>query len=108
MKKAVNSGMFKGFAVGPRISMDIIQFADDTLIIGKGGWQNLWSMKSILRGFRILSGLKANFYKIRLMGLNVSDHFLLAASNFLSYIIDCPSFSFLGIPIGCNPRRVKT
>lgn len=59
--------------------MDIIQFAKNTSIIGGGGWKNLWIIKSILRGFELVSILSVNFYKSRLIGINVSNHFLDAA-----------------------------
>lgn len=50
--------------------MELIQFEDDTLIIGGGGWRNLWSIKAILRGFDLVSGLGVNFHKSRLIGIN--------------------------------------
>lgn len=59
--------------------MDIIQFANNTSIIEGGGWKNLWIIRSILRGFELVPILNVNFYKSRLIGINVSNHFLAAA-----------------------------
>lgn len=49
-----------------------------------------------------------NFHKSGLININVSRHFLLVPSNFISCKIRESSFIFLGIPIGCNLRRIKT
>lgn len=52
-------------------------------------------MKAILRGFELVSGLKVNFSKSNLFGLNLDDPFLfvLPPSRF-------PLIKFLGIPVG--------
>lgn len=51
MKKSVNSSVFNGFQVNENLSFEILQFADDTVIIGEGSMRNLWSVKLMLRGF---------------------------------------------------------
>lgn len=55
-------GDFKGFNVWEGLSIDLVQFVDDTLILGKGCWKNLWCTKSILRGFELVSGLSVNYH----------------------------------------------
>ncbi|MCI21988.1 RNA-directed DNA polymerase (Reverse transcriptase), partial [Trifolium medium] len=58
MKRAVNLNLFRGFNIrsnGPCISH--IQYADDTLCIGEASVENLWTLKAILRGFELASGL---------------------------------------------------
>ncbi|CAK8543481.1 unnamed protein product [Lathyrus sativus] len=65
IKRATALGEFKGFRVGNGTSVEIIQFADVTLIIGGGGWKNMWSIKVILRGFELVSGMGMHFYKSR-------------------------------------------
>jgi hypothetical protein len=65
MKKAVSLNLFKGFSIrneGPSISH--LQYADDTLCIGEPSIDNLWSLKAILRGFELASGLKVNFGRV--------------------------------------------
>ncbi|MCH96062.1 RNA-directed DNA polymerase (Reverse transcriptase), partial [Trifolium medium] len=37
---------------------------DDTIIVGDGNWRNLWSIKTVLRSFELVSGLKVKFHKI--------------------------------------------
>ncbi|XP_058775262.1 uncharacterized protein LOC131649520 [Vicia villosa] len=56
MKKSVEVGDFQPFKYGEEDYVDILQFADDTIIIGEPTCDNLWSMKVILRGFGLVSG----------------------------------------------------
>ena len=49
MKKAVELGLFKGFKVGDQeIELSILQYADDTIIIGEANVENLWTIKAML------------------------------------------------------------
>jgi hypothetical protein len=41
-----------------------LQYADDMLCIGEASVNNLWTLKAILRGFELMSGLKVNFLEI--------------------------------------------
>jgi hypothetical protein len=109
MKKAVDSGIFKGFSVG-RIPVVVshLQYADDTLCIGEASVENLWALKAILRGFEMASGLKVNFWKSGLIGVNVPSSFLNMASNFLNCRIGALPFKYLGLPIGANPKSLST
>lgn len=65
-------------------------------------------MKAILRSFEIVSGLKINYAKSSVLGLNIEERILQGASAFLACRIGKLPFKFLGIPIGANPRRYDT
>ncbi|MCH80366.1 LINE-1 reverse transcriptase like, partial [Trifolium medium] len=108
VNKAVDIGKFAGFKVSESICFQILQFADDTVLLGESSWNNVRTIKSILRGFELVSGLKINFVKSKLYGINVEDNFLDAAASFLSCSFDSIPFKFLGIPVGANPRRQQT
>jgi hypothetical protein len=108
MSKAVATNRFSGYKVSNNISFHILQFADDTIIVGEGNWNNLWSIKTVLRSFEIVSGLKVNFFKSKLYGINLDESFLGAAACFLHCGVDSIPFRFLGIPVGANPRRKAT
>ena len=107
-RNAVDLGEFKEFKVAENVNFHILQFADDTILVGEGTWENLWSIKSILRGFELVSGLRVNFFKSKLYGINLEERFMQAASSFLPCCIDSVPFKFLGIPVGSNPRRCST
>ncbi|CAJ2652296.1 unnamed protein product [Trifolium pratense] len=108
MNKAVGSGSFHGYKVNNNLMFHTLQFADDTIIVGEGNWDNLWTIKTVLRSFELVSGLKVNFFKSKLYGINLDDSFLRASSSFLHCGVDSIPFRFLGIPVGANPRRKAT
>jgi len=109
MKKAVASSLFEGFGFcGNDLVVSHLQYANDTLCIGKATVQNLWTMKSVLRDFELVSGLKINFSKSSLIGVNVSDDFMLMACDFLNCSVWAIPFNYLGLPMGANPRSMMT
>ncbi|XP_045809935.1 uncharacterized protein LOC123904295 [Trifolium pratense] len=108
MRKAVDIGRFTGFKVTNDLHFHTLQFADDTVIVGEGNWDNLWALKTVLQSFEIVSGLNINFFKSKLYGINLDDSFLSTASAFLHCEVDIIPFRFLGILVGANPRRRST
>jgi hypothetical protein len=108
MKRAVAVGKFKGYQVSQSIQFQLLQFADDTILMGEASWENIRTIKSLLRGFELVSGLKINFVKSKLYGFNIEPRFLEASSSYLSCLSDAIPFKFLGIPVGANPRRRVT
>jgi hypothetical protein len=65
-------------------------------------------LKAILRGFELASGLKVNFWKSSLIGVNVDNSFLELASTFLNCRRGELPFNYLGLPVGASPRRMST
>ncbi|KAK2397838.1 hypothetical protein QL285_059374 [Trifolium repens] len=109
MRTAVERDRFKPFLVGREgLPVSILQYADDTLLIGEPSVENLWAIKAILRGFEMASGLKVNFWKSCLFGVNVSNDFLDMASDFLNCRVGLLPFKYLGLPVGANPRLSST
>lgn len=86
MRNAVSLGIFKGFKIwNEEEVISILQYANDTLLVGEATWSNLWATKSILRCFEMVSGLKVKFHKSRVIGVNVDNIFLNDATIFLSF-----------------------
>jgi hypothetical protein len=109
MKSVVDQNLFKGFEVkrgGTVISH--LQYADDTLCIGEASIENLWTLKALLRGFELVSGLKVNFHKSCLLGTNVSTEFLGMASTFLNCKVGSFPFMYLGLPVGARAKSLST
>lgn len=71
-KEATSLRLYESYAMGD-LDVSHLQFADDTLIIGRKCSQNIWSIKAVLQLFELLSGLKVNFHKSQLMGINVDE-----------------------------------
>lgn len=51
VRKSVDIGDVRPFKFGKEEFIDIVQFTEDTNIIGDSSSDNLWSLKVILRGF---------------------------------------------------------
>ncbi|XP_058769032.1 uncharacterized mitochondrial protein AtMg01250-like [Vicia villosa] len=107
VKKSVAMGIFKPFLYGDNDSVDILQFADDTILLGEASCDDIWNMKVILRGFELVSGLRINFSKSNIFGVNVGEWYINAALSFLSCKKGAIPFKFLGLIVGDNPRRKK-
>ncbi|MCH80013.1 LINE-1 reverse transcriptase like, partial [Trifolium medium] len=109
MRRAVEINKFRPFLVGRgAASVSLLQYADDTLCIGEATVENLWVLKAVLRGFEMASGLKVNFWKSCVMGVNVHSDFMEMASDFLNCRIGRVPFKYLGLPVGSNPRKLST
>ncbi|XP_058781854.1 uncharacterized protein LOC131656089 [Vicia villosa] len=108
VKKAKEVKEYSAYQVKEGCTIDVLQFPDDTLLIDNGVWKQIWTLKSIIRDFELVSGLGVNFYKSKVIGINLSPHFLPAATNFLCCRIEEKEVAFLGLPIGSNPRKISS
>ncbi|GKV19324.1 hypothetical protein SLEP1_g29604 [Rubroshorea leprosula] len=107
--KAVEEGMLTGVRVGSG-DLDIthLQFADDTIIFCEASPQNVWVIKGIFRSFELISGLKVNFFKSSLSGINVEDDKLSEMADSINCVVGDIPFKYLGVPVGANPRKIST
>lgn len=103
----VQQGYFSGYKVG-NLTISHFQFADDTLIVGEKRSLNVWSIKVILQLFESISGLKVNFYKSKLFGINMGERWLQQAANFLNCEVGNLPFIYLALPVGVNSSRKVT
>ncbi|XP_058747119.1 uncharacterized protein LOC131620095 [Vicia villosa] len=108
VKKVMEIGEFSGFMIKEERVIDILKFVDDTLLVDNGNCSQVWSLKAIYIWFKLVSGLRVNFLKSKLIGINTSPHFISAAANFLFFRIEETKFSFLGLPIVSIPRRISS
>ncbi|XP_058777002.1 uncharacterized protein LOC131651355 [Vicia villosa] len=59
------------------------------------------------RGISIkVPDLGVNYHKSKLIGININLNLLRSAANFHACSVEDNNFTFLGIPIGSNPRRI--
>lgn len=107
MNKAVDKGEFRGFKINEEEEVNLLQFADDTIMLAKGSYENIWCMKAILRGFEMMSGLKINFHKSKLYGIDMGDWIMKTTSIYLSCNIDTQPFKFLGVKLRDSPRKLS-
>ncbi|XP_024640670.1 uncharacterized protein [Medicago truncatula] len=83
------------------------QFADDTLLVRVKSWSNVRALKAVLVLFESISGLKVNFNKSMLFGVNVNESWLHEASSVLRCKHGSLPFVYLGLPIGGDPRKLQ-
>ena len=109
MEAMVGVNRFTGYRVGSmgEVNLTHLQFADDTLIIGEKSWQNVRSMRAVLLLFEEISGLKGNFHKSMLIGVNISDSWLIEAPRVMNCRTGTIPFFYLGLPIGGDPRKLS-
>ncbi|CAJ2644534.1 unnamed protein product [Trifolium pratense] len=108
MEAMVERNMFMGYSVGElaQVSVSHLQFADDTLLMGTKSWANVRALRAVLVLFESLSGLRVNFHKSMLVGVNIPDSWLGEAASALCCRVGKIPFLYLGLPIGGDPRRL--
>ncbi|MCI27468.1 RNA-directed DNA polymerase (Reverse transcriptase), partial [Trifolium medium] len=88
------------------VSVSHLQFADDTLLLGVKSWANVRALRAVLVLFETMLGLKVNFNKSMLIGINISDSWLSEVASALCCKVGKVHFLYLGLPIGGDPRHV--
>ena len=86
--------------------MSHLQFANDTLILGETSWANVRAMRVVLHLFAAMSGLKVNFHKSELVGINVPQSWLHEAVDVLNCKIGSLPILYVGLPVGGDSRRL--
>jgi hypothetical protein len=108
MPTMVEQNMFTGYSLGEQESVMVshLQFADDTLLVGVKSSANVRALRAVLVLFELMSGLKVNFHKSMLVGVNISESWLHEAASALHCKVGKMSFLYLGLSIGGDPRRL--
>jgi hypothetical protein len=109
MNALVEAQLFRGYGVGrdEEVRLTHLQFADDTLIIGEKSWRDVRSMRAVLLLFEEISGLKVNFHKSMLTGVNVNETWLAEASMVMNCRRGSIPFVYLGLPIGGDAKKLS-
>ncbi|XP_045797669.1 uncharacterized protein LOC123891830 [Trifolium pratense] len=109
MEAMVARNLFTGYSIGEQgmVSVSHLQFADDTLLLGVKSWANVRALRAVLVLFETMSGLKVNFSKSMLVGVNISDSWLGEAASVLRCKVGKIPFLYLGLQIGGDPRRLS-
>jgi hypothetical protein len=102
MKAMVDNQLFAGYSVGVAspVVVSHLQFADDTLLLSQKSWANVRALRATLVIFESMSGLKVNFNKSILVGINISTSWLGEAATVLGCKVGKVPFLYLGLPIG--------
>jgi len=109
MESLTSNNLFSSYKVGNKDSTIVshLQFADDMLILGEKSRANIRAMRAILLLFKSLSGLKVNFAKSHLVGVNIASSWLSEAAMVMDCKVDSIPFVYLGLLVDGNSRRVS-
>jgi len=108
VRQAVKANLLSGLMIGRKdFELCILQFANDTLFLCEDSFSNVTTLKAILRGFELASGLKINFHKSKLAGINVHRNSLICYTKTLNCAQMEVPFKYLGLEVGGNPRKKK-
>ncbi|XP_050227618.1 uncharacterized protein LOC126677173 [Mercurialis annua] len=98
--KSCNMGMLSGIRIDVLVEdLSILQFADDTLLFLPCDLRMIEILLRILRCFEFISGLKINYQKSSIIGINVDAVTISQASDILKCKIDELPITYLGLPL---------
>lgn len=101
--RIVELDIFSGFRVcSLNLVVSHLQYADDTLIMVDPSVENLWLIKTILKGFQIASSLRNNFVNSSLIEVIVDPILLDLTGDFLYCELEILLFRCLGLSVGVN------
>ncbi|GJY48443.1 reverse transcriptase domain, reverse transcriptase zinc-binding domain protein [Tanacetum coccineum] len=107
--EAVKKCIFRGVVVGVNnVTVSHLQYADDTIFFGEWNKENAKSLMCILKCFEEISGLKVNYNKSKLYGIGVDEREMSKMARWMGCGIGEFPFTYLGLPIGENMRRVNS
>ncbi|RVW15385.1 putative ribonuclease H protein [Vitis vinifera] len=107
MIRAEETGITEGFLVGrDRTRVSLLQFADDTIFFSKASLDLLQNLKIILLVFGQVSGLKINLEKSTISGINTRQEMLSSLALVLECRVSEWPLSYLGLPLGGNPKTI--
>jgi hypothetical protein len=109
MRALVQSSIFTGYSVGT-VSPTVVshlKISNDTLLLGVKSWANIRAMRAVLVLFEAVSGLKVNFHKSMLVGVNVVEAWLSKAAVVLGCSVGKIAFLYLRLPIGGDSRHLS-
>ncbi|XP_068479065.1 uncharacterized protein [Phaseolus vulgaris] len=106
-KQAIKANALSGLKIGRNaVEVCVLQLADDTLFLCEDSFRNVITMKAILRGYELASGLKINFHKSKVAGINVERNALDLYAKTLNCTQMSIPFKYLGLEVGGNPRKI--
>ncbi|KAL4337785.1 hypothetical protein AHAS_Ahas12G0144900 [Arachis hypogaea] len=109
LELAKEKGFIKGLEVGKdKIPLSRLQFVNDTILFYSPDKGTLRNHRRFLACFGIMSGLVINYQKSVLIPINILDSEARCLAQELKCPVSCLPMKYLGIPLGANPRRLKT
>jgi len=106
VRQALEENLLKGVKVGRNeLECCMLQFIDDTLFMCKDSYNNVITIKVILRCYELASGMKINFHKSKLAGINVERNSLECYVKSLNCTLTRLPFKYLRLVVGGSERK---
>ncbi|GJX16727.1 RNA-directed DNA polymerase, eukaryota [Tanacetum coccineum] len=106
-QSVVDVDLFKGINLSPLVNLSHMFYADDAVFVGQWCDDNINTLVHVLECFFRASGLRINMCKSKIMGVNVGDDKIKAATLKLGCRILNTPFTYLGTKVGGNMSRVQ-
>lgn len=98
---------FSGVRIGPELALNHVHFADDTLLFCENNEEQLNLLCNTLLSFLFASGLKLNFSKSTLIGINMDEVEVQFSASTYGWRVGHLPITYLGVPLGGNPCRIS-
>lgn len=113
MSSLVREAEDKDLLAGVKVSngnlkLPLLQYVDDAIFFFRKGIKDTITLKTILRCFELVTGLKVNFSKSSLVSINVDQRDCLSCARILNCNTMSFPFTYLGLPVGVDTRKIST
>nr|GEV38254.1 RNA-directed DNA polymerase, eukaryota, reverse transcriptase zinc-binding domain protein [Tanacetum cinerariifolium] len=99
-QRVVDAGLFHGFQLGGSANLSHMFYADDAVFVGQWSEGNIKSLVHVLETFNLISGLKINMRKSKIMGVHVNSNKVNMAAQQLGCLVLKAPFIYLGSMVG--------
>lgn len=107
IEQAKAASRLLGVKIGhEEIPVSHLFYADDVIFIGEWSSENVQNIVLLLRCFFLVSGLKINLLKCKLMGVGMLMTEIQRMADYIGCEAATIPFVYLGLPVGANMARV--
>nr|GFB57043.1 RNA-directed DNA polymerase, eukaryota [Tanacetum cinerariifolium] len=99
-QRVVDAGLFHGLQLGALANLSHMFYADDAVFVGQWSEGNIKSLVHVLETFNLISGLKINMRKSRIIRVHVNRNKVNMAAQQLGCLVLKASFIYLGSMVG--------
>ncbi|GJQ97442.1 RNA-directed DNA polymerase, eukaryota [Tanacetum coccineum] len=107
ISRAIHSSQLHGLQIGNGdITLSHLFYADDAIFLGDWNVRNVLNIVLLLQCFFLVSGLKLNLAKCRLMGVGVPMGEITEMASIIGCEASTIPFIYLGVSVGGNMTRI--
>nr|GEX73382.1 RNA-directed DNA polymerase, eukaryota [Tanacetum cinerariifolium] len=107
-KKVMNAGLFTGISLDNSLTISHLFYADDAIFVGKWDSSNLKIILKVFKCFHMVSGLKININKSKLMGFGMHSDEVETAARYIGCATFIAHFSHLGVKVGGRMEKINS